>query len=82
MIKYTTLFAIVSFVSFSAFSQISNNNSPISLQEKLYEDVPIIELVKPNLSEIKLQTDEDAKNGESYKFAIMVDSRKRRFFLR
>lgn len=74
MIKYTTLFVIVSFVSFSAFSQISNNNSPISLQEKLYEDVPIIELVKPNLSEIKLQTDEDAKNGESYKFAIMVDS--------
>ncbi|MDA8956622.1 T9SS type A sorting domain-containing protein [Flavobacteriales bacterium] len=74
MIKFTTLLAITSFVSFSAFSQISNNNSPVSLEEKLSEKVPVTELVKPNLSEIKIQTDEDAKNGESYKFAIMVDS--------
>lgn len=74
MKKFNIFLAITSFVSFSAFSQISNNNLPVSLEEKLTEKVPVIELVKPNLSEIKTQTDQDSKNGESYKFAIIIDS--------
>jgi PKD repeat protein len=75
MIKHTTLLlAIASFISLNAFSQISNENLPLSLVEKVSEDIPTIELIKPNLSEIKMQTDEDAKNGESYKFAILIDT--------
>lgn len=75
MIKNKTLLlAILSFISFSTFSQISNDNLPISLKEKVSEKVPTLELEKPNLSEIKIQTDEDAKNGESYKFAFLINT--------
>ena len=74
MIKYTTLLAIASLISITTFSQISNNNSPISLSKKLSDRVPVMELVKPNLSEIKVQNEMDSKNGEIYSYAISVDT--------
>lgn len=71
MIKNLTIITTI-LLSFSSFAQISNNNLPISSLQNVSIDVPINEIVKPNLSLIKIQDEKDSKNGESYKYAVSV----------
>lgn len=74
MIKNTSFLFIAILISTNLFAQISNNNTPISTQTKLSEKVPVLKLLAPNLNEIKIQSESDSKNGESYKYAIAVQT--------